>query len=425
MIFDDLKSLILDNEIKFVRVEVEDTNAISKGFNVDSEHFLSNYKKGYLYNVRVHTATAADEAVENSGIISNGDALMYPELSTVKVLPWVPGTLSVLVDSVVQDSSGNILEISTRSICKRILNRVEKLGMKVFGAFEYEFYVLDRKSRLPAFPDISVYSPFSYPKFNDITQDIFASMKHIGLKPERYLVESGVSQFEITYNPAFGIFCADNAFRFRHLVKEIVSIHDNLATFQSKPFNEYSGSSGHFNLSLWSLDGNKNLFVDKVNGLSTIAKYWIAGLQHHAKALVAFAAPTPNCYKRIGKSESVPLNNKLGMDDRTCAYRVKNSGKENTYIEDRRPGATINPYLYLAASTIAGLDGIERQLQLKSEEEEFDMPRTLPIALKCLNDDDIMVNGLGRKFIEMFSAIKLSEWNNQENLNINSRYVNI
>ena len=96
--------------------------------------------------------------------------------------------------------------------------------------------------------------------------DIFTNMKHIGVEPERFIIESGVSQFEITYKPAFGISCADNAFRFRHLVKETVSKHGNLATFQAKPYTEHSGSSGHFNLSLWSLNGEKNLFIDKVNG---------------------------------------------------------------------------------------------------------------------------------------------------------------
>ena len=118
------------------------------------------------------------------------------------------------------------------------------------------------------------------------------------------------------------------------------------------------------------------------------------------KALIAFAAPLPNCYKRLGKSQSVPLNTKLGTDDRTCAYRVKNSGKENTYIEDRLPGATVNPYLYLAASIIAGLDGIERQLEVKSEKEESNLPKTLPDAIKCLRNDEIMVRGLGIKFVE-------------------------
>ena len=119
------------------------------------------------------------------------------------------------------------------------------------------------------------------------------------------------------------------------------------------------------------------------------------------------------------------MNTKLGTDDRTCAYRVKNSGKENTYIEDRLPGATVNPYLYLAASIIAGLDGIERQLEVKSEKEESNLPKTLPDAIKCLRNDEIMVRGLGIKFVEMFSAIKLTEWNNQDNLGINARYVNI
>ena len=85
---------------------------------------------------------------------------MYPDLSTFKVLPWSKGTSSILVDSIFHDSSESTIEISSRSICKRLLVEIEKLEMKIFGAFEYEFYVMDAKTRLPAFPDISVIHHF-------------------------------------------------------------------------------------------------------------------------------------------------------------------------------------------------------------------------------------------------------------------------
>merc|ERR1711936_768777 len=193
--------------------------------------------------------------------------------------------------------------------------------------------------------------------------------KGMGIRPEIYHSECGPGQQEITYSPEFGMTSPDNAFAYKHIIKEIASKHHMLATFMSLPIEGEPGSSGHFNHSLWDLDG-KCVMYDRegTHGFSEIAEHWFAGLLHHSSALVALAAPFCNCYERIApECDFSPFNNAWGFDNRTVAYRIKNKHSPKMYIENRVAGAAVNPYLLTAGCIIAGLDGIERKMRINVE----------------------------------------------------------
>merc|ERR1719150_799227 len=126
----------------------------------------------------------------------------------------------------------------------------------------------------------------------------------------------------------------------------------------------------------------------KTDELSDIGKYWLAGLLEHAPAISAFLAPTVNCPKRFKLNSFAPFYASWGIENRTCAMRVKINGSRRTYIENRIGCGGSNPYLVLAATVAAGIDGIQRKLPLQKptangyDEKECVELKKIPSSLK-------------------------------------------
>jgi len=134
---------------------------------------------------------------------------------------------------------------------------------------------------------------------------------------------------------ANGIQAADNAFTYKTAIKEIAQKHGKIVSFMSKPWVDRSGSCCHYNHSLWSLDGLRNVFYnEEKNGLSDIALYWLGGLLTHARAISALCAPTLNCYRRYSDFSFAPTLISWGYQNRTTAVRVKVNGEGGTYFEN-------------------------------------------------------------------------------------------
>src|ERR1700758_626978 len=91
---------------------------------------------------------------------------------------------------------------------------------------------------------------------------------------------------------------------------------------------------------------------------------YIAGLVTNMLELMACFCPTVNSYKRTVPGLWAPVNATWGLDNRTAAVRAIPSTGKSSRAELRITGADINPYIAMAASLAAGLDGIQRQLPL-------------------------------------------------------------
>jgi len=249
-------------------------------------------------------------------------------------------------------------------------------------------------------------------------------MTKIGITPRIFHYELGYGKVEITYEPAYGMKIADDATRFKQIVKEVSKQHGYFSSFMSLPVEHGFDSSAHFNHSLWNKD-KRNVFYDSSdkNNLSQVAKYWIGGLQYHSKALACISAANPNCYNSLmTPSLSIPKTTAWGWDNRSLCYRVKNSEESSTYIESRMPGAGVNHYLCLAAHIYAGIDGIEKQIEVQTEAylDNADdlvnekvlptgielLPTTLAEALKFLNEDELFGEKFGSKFMKCFNATR-------------------
>ncbi len=148
--------------------------------------------------------------------------------------------------------------------------------------------------------------------------------------------------------------------------------------------------------------------------MSALMRHYIAGLVANLPELAAVICPTVNSYKRTVPGAWAPINATWGVDNRTTAVRAIPGGAKSTRIELRLAGADINPYLAMAASLAAGLDGIERKLEPPAPTvnayagDAAPLPRTLAAATKLFRESRMARAWLGDEFVDHYAATR--EW---------------
>jgi glutamine synthetase len=187
---------------------------------------------------------------------------------------------------------------------------------------------------------------------------------------------AGQSEIDIRYDTL--LTTADRVTLFKYIVKNTAWRRGKTVTFMPKPIFQDNGSGMHVHVSLWS--GGKPLFYDETGygGLSDLARWFIGGLLVHVPAILAFAAPTTNSYRRLVPGYEAPVNLVYSQRNRSAAVRIpvhsrKASAKR---IEFRCPDPSANPYLAFSALLMAGLDGIARRLDPGSpvDKDLYDLP---------------------------------------------------
>ncbi|XP_005102316.1 glutamine synthetase-like [Aplysia californica] len=245
----------------------------------------------------------------------------------------------------------------------------------------------------------------------DFFLELLNELKQMNVLTETLQPESNNEFFEVTLNVAEGIEAADGTAQFKSHVKTFSKRKGYVASFMSKADEiAHYGTGFHFNHSLWTFDGANVLFdSSKEDQLSDVARHWIAGLVKHGPGLTALCMPTVNCYRRIGK-ERLPTRSDWSVLDRNATFVVRKTRKNNIYVEDRLPSSAGNPYLVMAATVAAGIDGIRNKIPLQNKTEDFCvLPPDLETALTCLQEDAVLVGALGKDLVELFVATKTME----------------
>ena len=201
--------------------------------------------------------------------------------------------------------------------------------------------------------------------FADLRDAIVKNLEASGLSVERAHHEVGTAgQAEINYRFDTMLKAGDDLQKYKYIVKNTAWAAGKTATFMPKPIVGDNGSGMHVHQSLWK--GEKNVFYDS-NGyalLSQTAKYYIGGLLKHAPALLAFAAPTTNSYRRLVPGYEAPVNLAYSQRNRSAACRIPvySTSPKAKRIEFRCPDPSANPYLCFPALLLAGLDGIQNRI---------------------------------------------------------------
>ncbi len=247
-------------------------------------------------------------------------------------------------------------------------------------------------------------------QLQDLRSRIVLALADAGIDIEVHHHEVGTAgQTEIDMRFGSLVRTADQVLLYKYVVRNVCRQHGYTATFMPKPLFGDNGSGMHTHQSLWK-DGVP-LFYDK-NGyalFSDLGRWYIGGLLRHAPAVLAFAAPTTNSYRRLVPGYEAPIKLAYSARNRSACIRIptySNSPKARR-LEFRSPDPTCNPYLAFSAMLMAGLDGIANKIEppapieadlyeLEGEDAEKvrDLPGSLPEVLDALEDDhDFLLKG--------------------------------
>ena len=365
-----------------------------------------------------------------------GDMKAVVDLDTIRPLPWLEGSALVLCDVVTME--GEPVEVSPRRVLRRQLERARGHGLVVKCATELEFYLFRDsfeeaagkrwQSLVPHADTIEDYQLLQTSREEYIIGQIRSQMLQADIPIEFSKGEAGRGQHEInvTYGEALAV--ADRHLVFKNGIKEIAAQHGRAATFMAKWSMDAVGSSCHLHTSLWDASSGAPLMAagpgegeaaggDDPSSLSELGRQFLAGQLHTARELAWCFAPYVNSYRRYVPGSWAPTALVWGDDNRTCGFRVVGHGSGRR-VENRVPGADVNPYVALAAAIAGGLWGIEHELDLEPEfvgnaYESIDVPRiptTLVEAMAELESSKVAAEAFGPEVHHHLVNTARQEW---------------
>lgn len=408
-----------DRDVEYVRFELPDLHGVSRLKVVPIDKVEAYTRKGLNFYGGTLALDTASMVVSGAGLHAERkyrDHMIFPDLDTLAPVPWLDRTAKVICDP--YWSAEEPLTVAPRYVLKSLLAKASEMGYDVMMGHEFEFYLLDGKTREPLFDGLHIFNHIRNQYIPELDR-LLDYLRAAGVDVITHNCEYAPSQFEINFGAAVGIAAADKAFTFKTAVKEIAHRMGYLASFMSKPFSDRAGCCCHFHISLIDRSTGQNAFLDlnDPEGLSPIARSFTQGILDHAPAMMPLIGPTPNCYRRLKPHTFAPSNISWGIEDRTAMVRVKATGDEGTHLEMRAGSGLSNPYLSAAATLAAGLLGIERgaTLQPMSEVPSEDdptfakLPPNLETAIAGLMANSKMRSMLGEEFVHLFTTVKQFE----------------
>lgn len=416
------------NGIRFVQLQFTDILGAVKAVTIPIHQLEGSVAHGTWFD---------GSSIEGFTRIAESDQYLMPDMDTFAEIPWQRGsgprgTARVICD--VFTPRGEPFVGDPRYVLRRQVERARKLGYVVNMGPELEFFLFRRENgEIKPLPhDEAGYFDFSTDLAQEIRQDMVDALEAFGIRVEAAHHEVAVGQHEIDFEYADALRTADNAITFKFTLKAIANQHGLYATFMPKPIFGINGSGMHTHQSLYSIAEGRNAFADPSNeyGLSDVARSYMAGILAHARGMSAVLAPLVNSYKRLVPGYEAPTYLTWGRTNRSALIRVPkvSPGKsiEGTRVEVRCPDPSSNTYLAFAVMIAAGLDGVERGLELGEpvEESVFEMdevrlkekgirelPGTLAEAIDELEKDPVICDALGDHVLSHFVEAKRAEWN--------------
>jgi glutamine synthetase len=440
----DIKQLIEEGKVEYIKIGTPDINGVFCGKRVAAPSFLDGLDDGFAQSAVLFGWDIAETVLphikEQSWQTVFSDFMMEPDLTTFALVPWEDRVASCICN--LRAEQGGSIKISPRYILQQLVERARSLGYEPMAAAELEmrFFREDQVSLrekdfgpnlTPLNPGQNCYVISHMTTDDQLVGTIARLMREYGVELEGYVHEHGPGMYELNMRYGDALSAADHTMLFKTGVKEICHQMGYVASFMAKWHDQQDGSSGHSHMSLWDRSRERNVFWDEgADGhMSAIMRHFLAGVLSKLPELLALYAPVINSYKRYIEGTWTPLNTTWGLDNRSCAVRVINNGRRAIRIENRAPGADANFYLVFAAMLASGLYGIEQGLELPARidgdacnplklaqalqtGETRALARNLTTATDLFERSEVAREYLGRDFVERFVITR--RWEVQE-----------
>lgn len=397
-VFDFVK----EEDVKFIRLAFCDTLGRQKNISILPSELRRAFEDGISFDA---------SAICGFGGAEKSDLLLFPDPSTLNILPWRPSHGKVVrMFCDIRHPDGTPFSRDTRAILRRAVADAKAAGITVqFGA-EIEFYLFktDENGDPTKIPfDHATYMDVApEDKGENVRREICLTLLDMGIQPESSHHEEGPGQNEIDFRYSDAMRAADDAMNFITVVKATARQNGLYADFSPKPLENESGNGLHINMSVKCADG-----TDRTPA-------FMAGILAHIRDLTAFLNPSEASYSRFGKCKA-PKFVTWSHENRSQLIRIPAAKGEYRRIELRSPDPSANPYLAYALLIWAGLDGIVKDMcpapavnlnlltAPESETREFDtLPGSLAEAVALANGSALVRRVLGEDAASFLTDVR-------------------
>lgn len=418
---EDVRKLAKEQGVKFVRLQFTDIFGVLKNVAITVEQLDKALAGELMFD---------GSSIEGFVRIEESDMYLRPDPSTFATFPWRPRDSSVarlICD--IYNSDGTPFSGDPRNVLRRAIKEAEEMGYSMNVGPELEFFLfhLDNEGR----PTTVTQDKAGYFDLAPIDlgenarRDMVLVMEDMGFDIEASHHEVAPGQHEIDFKYSDALSTADKIVTFKFIVRTTAQRHGLHASFMPKPVFGIAGSGMHMNQSL--TQNGENAFYDPSakDGLSEACLYYVGGLLKHASAITAIANQSVNSYKRLVSGYEAPVYVAWSAQNRSPLIRIPAKRGVSTRVELRSPDPACNPYLALAVSLKAGLDGIKNKItppapcnrniyEMTSRERAEigigNLPGSLYEAMQELEKDPVIREALGEHVFNRYLEAKRIEW---------------
>jgi glutamine synthetase len=423
---EDVLRIVEDKQIKFIRLWFTDVLGFLKSFAITPAELEGAFDEGMGFD---------GSSIEGFARIQESDMVAWPDPSTFTLLPWragAGGTARMFCDIKLPD--GQPFAGDPRYVLRKVVEKAAAMGYTMYVGPELEFFYFRDSCGTEVLDHGGYFDLTTLDAGSDLRRDTINALQAMGIQVEYSHHEVAPSQHEIDLRYKDVLTMADQVMTYRLTVKEIAAAHGVYATFMPKPMFGVNGSGMHVHQSLFK--GDRNAFFDPNDQchLSSVGKSYVAGLLAHIKEIALVTNQWVNSYKRLVPGYEAPVYICWSRRNRSAMVRVPlyKPGKEAaTRVELRNPDPACNPYLAFAAMLAAGLDGIEKGLELppeaanniyemtdaeRAEAGIGSLPEDLYQALQEFEASTFVREALGDHVCDYLVRNKRQEWNDYKAL---------
>lgn len=412
----DVVDFIEENDVKFIRLAFCDIFGVQKNISIMPGELSRAFENGICFDA---SSFAGFMHIEDS------DLLLFPDPSTMSILPWRPSQGRVVrFYCDIKYPNGAPFEGDGRHILREAVAQARALNLTCTFGTECEFYLFEqdangRPTRIPH-DNAGYFDIAPLDRAENVRRSICLTLEEMGIQPESSHHEQGPGQNEIDFKYAGPLEAADNLITFRSVVKTMAQANGLFASFLPKPLAEKPGSGLHINMSLFQ--NGRNMFENGPDAHSAVCESFIAGVLNRAAEITAFLNPIVNSYARFGKFEA-PRFVSWSHLNRSPLIRIPAASGDTKRMELRSPDPCVNPYLAFSLLIGAGLEGIRSDMLLPPpcNENLFTaaasitsqyaaLPQSLHEAVSAANASSFIRTILPQRTVDSYLTAKASEW---------------